>query len=132
MKEQSKIKKTGMARLWQLTFMEKALVISSAVLAIISTAITFVPFIAIYFIIKKLIMNINNLNELDSVYIIRMGWISGGLVALAILFIFISLICSHFAAFRTLYALKLDFTRHLASLSLGFHTENSTGKLRKS
>jgi ATP-binding cassette subfamily B protein len=39
--------------------------------------------------------------------------------------------CSHIAAFTTLYKLKLDFTRHIASLPLGFHSENSTGKLRK-
>jgi ATP-binding cassette subfamily B protein len=35
------------------------------------------------------------------------------------------------AAFTTLYGLKLEFTRHIAALPLGFHTENSTGKLRK-
>jgi ATP-binding cassette subfamily B protein len=39
--------------------------------------------------------------------------------------------CSHLAAFKTLYALKLKFTDHLASLPMGFHTENSTGKIRK-
>jgi ABC-type multidrug transport system fused ATPase/permease subunit len=49
----------------------------------------------------------------------------------AIFLNFIALMCSHVAAFTTLYALKLDFTRHIAALPLGFHTENSTGKLRK-
>jgi len=39
--------------------------------------------------------------------------------------------CSHLAAFKTSYLLKLDFCRHLASLPLGFHTRNSTGRLRK-
>jgi ABC-type transport system involved in Fe-S cluster assembly fused permease/ATPase subunit len=38
---------------------------------------------------------------------------------------------SHMAAFTILYGLKLEFTRHIASLPLGFHSENSTGKIRK-
>jgi ATP-binding cassette subfamily B protein len=39
--------------------------------------------------------------------------------------------CSHLAAFKTQYELKLEFTEHIASLPLGFHSANSTGKLRK-
>ncbi len=35
--------------------------------------------------------------------------------------------CSHIAAFTTLYSLKIDF----ALLTLGFHTGNSSGKLCK-
>ena len=49
----------------------------------------------------------------------------------AIVLNFIALMCSHIAAFTTLYKLKLDFTRHIAALPLGFHTANSTGKVRK-
>jgi ATP-binding cassette subfamily B protein len=42
-----------------------------------------------------------------------------------------ALLCSHVSAFTTIYRLKLDFIRHIASLPLGFHTANSSGKLRK-
>lgn len=62
---------------------------------------------------------------------ISLGWLAGGAAIGAILLNFIALMCSHLAAFKTLYALKLKFTNHLASLPMGFHTENSTGKIRK-
>ena len=124
-------RKTGMARLWQLAFTKKMLAISSAVFSIISTAVSFVPFIAIYFIIQELVLHMNELGAVDGSYMIRLGWLAGGGAIAAVFLNFLALMCSHMAAFKTLYLLKLEFTRHIASLPLGFHTANSTGKLRK-
>lgn len=124
-------RKTGMARLWQLAFTEKALAVSSAVLSIVSTALSFVPFVAIYFIIEELVLHMNDLGTIDAAYMIRLGWAAGGGAIGAVFLNFLSLMCSHLAAFKTLYQLKLEFARHLASLPLGFHTANSSGKLRK-
>ena len=126
-----KKRKTGMARLWQLAFTKKSLAASSAVLSIMSTIVSFVPFIAIYYIIEELVMHMNALESIDGDYMIRLGWIAGGGAIAAVLLNFFSLMCSHLAAFKTLYQLKLEFTRHIAALPLGFHTANSTGKLRK-
>ena len=123
--------KSGMARMWELAFTKKALVISSAVLSILSSAISFVPFIAIYYIIRELAPNMEDISAINSGYIIGLGWLAGGSAIAAILLGFFALMCSHLAAFKTLYKLKLDFTNHLASLPMGFHTENSTGKVRK-
>ena len=124
-------KKSGMARLWQLAFTKKALAISSAAFSVISTIISFVPFIAIYFIIQELVLHMNALSTVDGSYMIRLGWLAGGGAIAAVFLNFLALMCSHMAAFKTLYLLKLMFTRHIASLPLGFHTANSTGKLRK-
>ena len=124
-------KKSGMARLWQLAFTKKALAISSAVFSVTSTVISFVPFISIYFIIQELVLNMDNPAAVDSGYIIKLGWLAGGGAIAAVFLNFIALMCSHMAAFQTLYLLKLEFSRHIASLPLGFHTANSTGKLRK-
>ncbi len=122
---------TGTTRMWQLAFTKKALVITSCALSVISVAASFVPFIAIYYIIRELSMNMSDLSGLDSGYMVRLGWLAGGTAIGAIFLNFCALMCSHLAAFKTLYYLKLKFTNHLASLPMGFHTENSTGKIRK-
>ena len=121
----------NMKRMWELAFTEKALAVSSCVLAVVSTLISFVPFIAIYYIIRELALHMNSPAELDKVYITALGWTAGGAAVAAILLNFIALMCSHMAAFKTLYQLKVKFTNHIASLSMGFHTDNSTGKIRK-
>ncbi len=123
--------KSGMARMLELAFTKKALIFSSCTLAIFSSAVSFVPFIAIYYIIKELALHMNNLAGLNNSYIINLGWLAAGAAVVAILLNFLALMCSHLAAFKTLYYLKLKFTNHLASLPMGFHTENSTGKVRK-
>jgi ATP-binding cassette subfamily B protein len=126
-----KPRKKGMARLWELASTKKELVIPACILAAVSVAVSFTPYIAVYYIIRELVGHFTNLAALDAAYMIRLGWLACGGAAAAILLNFAALMCSHTAAFTTLYKLKLDFTRHLASLPLGFHRENSTGKLRK-
>jgi ATP-binding cassette subfamily B protein len=121
----------GMKRMWELAFTKKALALSSCALSVVSVAVSFVPFVAIYYIIRELAMNMGDLSRLDGGYMVRLGWFAGGAAIGAILLNFIALMCSHLAAFKTLYFLKLKFANHLASLPMGFHTENSTGKIRK-
>lgn len=121
----------GMRRMWQLAFTKKALAISACLLSVISVVVSFVPFIAIYYIIRELTVNMSDLSGLDGAYMINLGWLAGASAISAILLNFLALMCSHLAAFKTLYSLKLSFTNHLASLPMGFHTENSTGKIRK-
>ncbi|MDR2631088.1 MAG: ABC transporter ATP-binding protein/permease [Spirochaetaceae bacterium] len=129
--EAAKGHKTGMARLWELAFRKKALVITSCLFSVISVAVSFTPFIAVYFLIRELVIHFADLGGLDRSYMIKLGVLAAGGAAAAVFLNFIALMCSHVAAFTTLYDLKLEFTRHIASLPLGFHTENSTGKLRK-
>jgi ATP-binding cassette subfamily B protein len=130
-KQKEQTHKTGMARLMQLAMRKKLLVISSCVLAVLSAAVAFTPFIAIYYIIRELVAHYANLSALNSAYLIQLGWLAAGGAVAAIVLNFAALMCSHWAAFSTLYLLKLDFTRHIASLPLGFHSANATGKLRK-
>ncbi|MDR2741447.1 MAG: ABC transporter ATP-binding protein/permease, partial [Treponema sp.] len=122
--------KTGMARLWELALRKKIPVITSCVLSVLSTAVSFVPFIAVYYLIREVI-HFADWGGLDKAAMIRLGWIAAGGAVTAVFLNFAALMFSHVAAFTTLYDLKLEFTRHIASLPMGFHTENSTGKLRK-
>lgn len=123
--------KTAIKRMWELAFTKKSLVIASCIFSIASVAMSFAPFVAIYYIIQELVLNMKDLSGLNSGYMVKMGWLAGGTAIAAVLLNFIALMFSHLAAFKTLYILKLRFTSHLASLPLGFHTENSTGKIRK-
>jgi len=122
---------SGTKRMWEIAFTKKALVLLSCFLSVISVIISFVPFISIYFIIRELALSMSALDGIDGRHLISLGWLAGGSAIAAILINFFALMCSHIAAFKTLYQLKLQFTNHLASLPMGFHTENSTGKVRK-
>jgi ATP-binding cassette subfamily B protein len=123
--------KKGMARLWELAARKKTLIICACVLAALSAAAAFTPFIAIYCIIRALVAHFSDLGALDAAYMVRLGWLAAGGAGGAILLNFFALMCSHFAAFATQYELKLEYAAHIASLPLGFHSANSTGKLRK-
>jgi ATP-binding cassette subfamily B protein len=129
--KQEKSQKKGMARLLELGARKKGLIVSSCVLAVISVAVSFAPFVAIYYIIRELVVHFADLGALDTAYIVRLGWLAAGSAVAAILLNFLALMCSHLAAFKTQYELKLEYAAHIASLPLGFHSANSTGKLRK-
>ncbi|MDR1196517.1 MAG: ABC transporter ATP-binding protein/permease [Endomicrobium sp.] len=124
-------RKKGMARLWELAGLQKGLVMLSVVLSIISMILSFVPCIAVYFIVKELIAHAGNLSGINSSLVIKYGWFAFAGAASSFLIYFAALMCSHIAAFKTLYKIKIDFVRHVASLPMGFHNSNSTGKMRK-
>jgi ATP-binding cassette subfamily B protein len=127
----TKKRKTGMARLMELAFLKKGLSTSACVLSVASVVVSFSPYIAIYYIIRELVAHFADTRALDTALMIRLGVLAAGGAIGAVLLNWFALLCSHFAAFTTLYRLKLDFAAHVASLPLGFHTANSTGKLRK-
>jgi ATP-binding cassette subfamily B protein len=123
--------KTGWARLWELAFRKRTLIIASCVFSAAGAAASFIPFIAVYYIIREVAVSYADARVLNTAALMRFGWLAVGGAAGAILLNFIALMCSHLAAFSTLYHVKLEFLRHIALLPLGFHTGSSTGKLRK-
>jgi ATP-binding cassette subfamily B protein len=124
-------RRQGMVRLLELAFTKRLLISASALLSAASAVASFVPYIAVYYIIRELVLNISDLGALDGNLMISLGLLAVGGVVATIVLNFSAFICSHIAAFKTLYELKLAFVRHIAALPLGFHTQNSTGKLRK-
>jgi ATP-binding cassette subfamily B protein len=123
--------KSGMARLIELTAAKRTLVISSAILSALASIAAFVPFIAIYYIISEIISIYPDFHNLDVHKTLVYGWIALGGVIGNVLLYFAALMCSHLAAFGTLYILKLNFAAHIARLPLGFHLSFGSGKLRK-
>lgn len=123
--------KTGVARLMELATTKKPLMISSVILSALASIASFVPYIAIYYIISEIMGSYPNFNSLNVEKTLNFGWIAFGGIILNILLYFGALVCSHLAAFGTLYELKVNFASHLAKLPLGFHLAIGSGKMRK-
>lgn len=58
--------------MWELAFTHKALAVSACTLSVISVVVSFMPFIAIYYIIRELAMNMSDLSGLDGGQMIRL------------------------------------------------------------
>lgn len=130
-KSKSAKPKKGMARLLELAATKKPLMIASAILSALASVVSFVPFIAIYYIVREIMSVYPDFSALDVQRTIGFGWAAFGGVLGNILLYFGALMCSHLAAFGTLYELKLNFASHIAGLPLGFHLGYGSGKLRK-
>ena len=123
--------KSGMGRLFELAADHKGLLVVSGVLAALSAIASFVPYIAIYFIIRDVIRVYPDFSALDVSTEIAYGLLAiTGIVVDAVSF-FLSSICAHIAAFGTQYDLKAAFTEHLAKVPLGYHLTFGSGRFRK-
>jgi ATP-binding cassette subfamily B protein IrtA len=123
--------KTGMARLMELAATKKPLVIVSVVLSALAAVASFIPHLAVYFVIREILGFFPDFGNLDLRRTLGYGWLAFGGIILNILLYFLALMCSHLAAFGTLYELKVNFASHLAKVPLGFHVLVGSGKLRK-
>ncbi len=123
--------KKGVARLLEIAAIKKPLVITSAVLSALASVASFIPYIAIYYIVSQILAAYPGFETLDTAGLIRLGWLALGGILLNIALYFAALMCSHLAAFGTLYKLKVDFASHLARVPLGFHILIGSGKIRK-
>ena len=95
--------KTGMARMMQLAMTKKLLVIASMILSSLAAIASFIPYIAIYFIIRQILAVYPDLSALGQTSLFSYGWMALGGVAANIVLYFAALMCSHLAAFGTLY-----------------------------
>ncbi|QAT61031.1 ABC transporter ATP-binding protein [Acidilutibacter cellobiosedens] len=123
--------KTGMPRLLELAATKKSLMISSVIFSALAAVVSFIPYIAIYYIVREIMGTYPDFGELDMQRVIGFGWMAFRGIILNILLYFAALMCSHLAAFGTLYELKVNFASHLAKVPLGFHVLVGSGKLRK-
>lgn len=130
-KMESAGEKKGMLRLMELAATKKPLMITSIILSALASIVSFIPHIVIYYIIKEIMVVYPNYDNLNMQKMIGLGWCAFGGIVLNIILYFGALMCSHMAAFGTLYELKIGFASHLAKLPLGFHVIIGSGKLRK-
>lgn len=102
-------------------------IISAAILlAVIGTICGFIPFVIIYLITVSLLTP-----PIDEAYIWSLAWI----VLLAsvgrVVFMYISAMLSHIAAFDTLFGIKNELLQKIGTLPLGFLNKRTSGSVKK-
>ena len=102
--EETRKKKTGMARCLELASQHKGLVFISGILAAVCS---FLPYLSIYFIMRELIGVFPDMVNANMTVILRYGWLALAGIAGNVILYFCALMCSHLAAFGTLYELQI-------------------------
>lgn len=69
------MRKTGMARLLELAGTKKHFIIPATILSALASIASFIPFIAIYWIIRDILSALPDMNSLDSSRLIGFGWL---------------------------------------------------------
>lgn len=105
--------KTGLARCMELASDRKGLVFLAAVLSSLAAIASFIPYIAVYFMIRSIIGVFPNLDQLDMGMVMNYGWLALAGIVANILLYFLAIFSSHMAAFGTLYELKVLFADHI-------------------
>ena len=123
--------KTGLARCMELASVRKGLVLLAAVLSSLAAIASFIPYIAVYFMIRSIIGVFPNLDQLDMGMVMNYGWLALAGIVANILLYFLAIFSSHMAAFGTLYELKVLFADHITKIPLGYHLTIGSGRLRK-
>jgi ATP-binding cassette subfamily B protein len=123
--------KTGVARLLEVAAEQKPLLILAVFLSVIATLLQFSPFVAIYFIVAELLKNAATPELIDYAYIRQWGLYALLFLIGAIVTQYAGGMCSHIAAFRVLYNMRVKLSQHLAKLPLGYFNRQSTGAIKK-
>lgn len=123
--------KTGLARCMELAKNKRGLIFLSMIFSSLSSIASFVPYLAVYYIIREILTAYPNLQGLNQTTVMNYVWIAlGGVVANIVLY-FLAIFCSHIAAFGTLYELKVYFANHIIKIPLGYHLTIGSGRMRK-
>lgn len=123
--------KTGLARCMVLASDRKGLIFLSALLSSLAAIASFIPYIAVYFMIREILNVFPDLVQLDMGRIMNYGWLALAGIVANILLYFLAIFSSHIAAFGTLYDLKVLFADHITKIPLGYHLTIGSGRLRK-
>jgi ATP-binding cassette subfamily B protein len=123
--------KTGMARLLELAGERKTLLIWSAALSTISVIAMLGPYFSVYLVLAGLLRDAAGVAALDGAAMIR--WAVAGLASLlaGYVFMYAGGMCSHIAAFKILYGIRVRLADHIGALPLGFFDRNASGKIKK-
>ena len=101
------------------------------ILAGISTVLSMIPFVCIWFVVRDLLQALAQGDIHLAAYSSTYAWWAAGFAVLSILLYFVALCCSHLAAFRTATNMKKTAMHHIVTLPLGYFSQNASGRLRK-
>lgn len=123
--------KSGITRLFELASPHRGLLTVSGFFAVLASVASFVPYIAVYLVVKEVISVYPSFSALDISRITGYGLLAVAGIAADVICFLLSSICAHLAAFETQCELKTLYTKHLAKIPLGYHLTLGTGRLRK-
>ncbi len=107
------------------------LTVLGMILAGISTVLSMVPFVSIWFVVRDIIDGLVKGDMSQASGSVTYAWFAVGFSVLSILLYFIALCSSHLAAFRTATNMKKAAMHHIVKLPLGYFNQNASGRLRK-
>jgi ATP-binding cassette subfamily B protein len=128
---ENKTTKTGVARLLEISAQKPWHLLFAVMFSSVSGVLQFMPYFSAFKAIEIAAVNHGNLDE--SHIRLIMAWVIAGVACMGggFVFMYAGSLCSHLAAFKILYGIRMNLAKKLTELPLGFHSENSTGKIRK-
>ncbi|MGL5437649.1 MAG: ABC transporter ATP-binding protein [Lachnospiraceae bacterium] len=105
--------------------------ILACVLTGISTVLSMIPFVCIWFVVRDMLSALKQGNIALAVNTGTYAWMAFGFSAASIVVYFAALNFSHLAAFRTAKNMKKEVMHHIVTLPLGYFSRNASGRLRK-
>ena len=127
----SKKKNAELSRMWGFAGKRHWLTIASCILAGISTVLSIIPFVCIWFVIRDILYAMKKGDLSLAASSGHYAWLAVAFSLLSILLYFVALCCSHLAAFRTATNMKKEAMHHIVTLPLGYFSQNASGRLRK-
>lgn len=106
-------------------------IIIGCIFAALSAVLLIVPFVYIYNILDILLDSGGIISDANTDVMISYGWKAVAAVMLGMLCYFIGLMCTHYAAFKTMVNVRYSLMDHLTKLPMGYHINNPSGKTRK-
>lgn len=103
----------------------------ACVLSGLSSVLMMCPFLCIWLVLRDVLAALPDLSKVDVAAMTLYGWAALGLAVGGFLLYALALLFSHLGAFHTAKNMQSQVLHHLASLPLGFFSQNSSGKLRK-
>lgn len=107
------------------------LTIAGCVLAGISTVLSMIPFVCIWFVVRDIVNAMIQGDQSLAISSEHYAWLAVAFSLVSIFLYFLALCCSHLAAFRTATNMKKEAMHHIVMLPLGYFSQNASGRLRK-
>ena len=122
-------KRSSLSRLMEYAGGYKALTITGCTLSGVSAALSLMPYVFIWLLIRDVFDAFPSLSGLTG--LARYGWMAVIFAAASLLVYFAALMATHLAAFRTARNMRQAAVEHIVDLPLGFFSQNQSGRLRK-
>ena len=129
--ERNPAKQKTVKRLLSYAGKSRGLLSLSLVLSGLSAAVSFVPYIMVFFVMRDVISSVAAKEAVNAASLVRYGLWAVGSAAAGFVLYYAALMLSHATAFTIQENLSIMMTKTLAELPIGWHITHVSGKVRK-